>query len=210
VTALALHDYELDDDCYKVRLFLSVLERPYTKIAVDAYPGREQRSPRYLKLNPQGALPILVDDALVLTEAEAILAYLARKYDPGQTWLPPDAANFGQVVQWLAFASGTLKAASIARRHFMLEEAADGAAVTRAARNAFRIMDDHLTKREFGGDGWFVGGGATIADIALFPAIALSRDFGIDHDEYPASRRWMARVRAIPGFITMPGIPSYY
>ncbi len=67
-----------------------------------------------------------------------------------------------------------------------------------------------MTRREFAGHSWFAADGPTIADIALFPAIALSRDFGIDHDEFPALRRWMRRVRAVPGFITMPGIPSYY
>ena len=58
--------------------------------------------------------------------------------------------------------------------------------------------------------GMLVGENATLAEIALFPAIALSRDFGVDHDEYPALRRWMRRVRTIPGFITMPGIPDYH
>jgi glutathione S-transferase len=210
VTELTLHDYELDDECYKVRLFLSVLQRPYVKIAVDAYPGGEQRSLRYLKLNPRGLLPILVDGDLVLCEAEAILAYLARQYDDLGVWLPSEAAPFGQVLQWLAFANGPLKTASAARRHAMLDEAGSGGSLMHAARNAFRNMDDHMTKREFSRGGWFVGSAATIADIALFPAIALSRDFGIDHDEFAALRRWMGRVRRLPGFITMPGIPAYY
>jgi glutathione S-transferase len=210
VTDLTLHDYELDDDCYKVRLFLSLLQRPYVKIAVDAYPGGEQQSPRYLKLNPRGQLPILADGDLVLCEAEAILGYLARRYDDRNVWLPPEAVSFGQVLQWLAFANGPLKAASAARRHSMLEEAGSDDSATRTARSAFRIMDDHMTKREFAGCGWFAGSTATIADIALFPAIALSRDFGIDHDEFAALRRWMVGVRRLPGFITMPGIPAFY
>lgn len=210
MTALLLHDYELDDDCYKVRLFLSLLQQPYTKIAVDAYPGGEQRSPGYLKLNPRGLLPILADGDLVLCEAEAILGYLARRYAGGNAWLPSEAAPLGQVLQWLSFANGPLKAASAARRRAMLEQAGADGAVSAAARNAFRIMDDHMIKREFGEGKWFVGSAATIADIALFPAIALSRDFGIDHDEFAALRRWMGRVRALPGFVTMPGIPAYY
>lgn len=209
MTELTLHDYELDDDCYKIRLFLNLLQLPYAKIAVDAYPGREQRSPRYLKLNPRGQLPILVDKDFVLCDAEAILGYLARQYG-GNVWLPTEAAPFGQVLQWLTFANGSLKAASAARRHAMLEEVGADASAPRTARNAFRIMDDHMTKREFDGSGWFVGSAATIADIALFPAIALSRDFGVDHDEFAALRRWMGRVRKLPGFITMPGIPAFY
>jgi glutathione S-transferase len=210
MTELTLHDYELDDDCYKVRLFLSLLQRPYAKVAVDAYPGGEQRSPRYLKLNPRGLLPILADGDLVLCEAEAIMGYLARQYDVHNVWLPSQAAPFGQVLQWLAFANGPLKAASVARRRAMLEEAGSDDSAISTARNAFRIMDDHMTKCEFAGREWFVGSAATMADIALFPAIALSRDFGIDHDEFAALRRWMGRVRRLPGFITMPGIPVFY
>jgi glutathione S-transferase len=210
VTELTLHDYELDDECYKVRLFLSLLRQPYTKIAVDAYPGREQRSSRYLSLNPRGLLPILVDGDLVLCEPEAILGYLARRFDGAGVWLPSEAALFGKVLQWLAFANGPLRAASAARRHAMLEETESDGSSTRGARRAFRIMDDYMTKREFAGDEWFVGSAATVADVALFPAIALSRDFGIDHDEFAALRRWMVRVRRLSGFITMPGIPAFY
>ena len=92
----------------------------------------------------------------------------------------------------------------------MFEVEADAAAVATAAAAAFRIMDDHMTAREFDGGQWFVGRTPTVADIALFPSIALCRDFGIEHDAYPALRRWMRRVRAIPGFMTMPGIPDYH
>jgi glutathione S-transferase len=53
------------------------------------------------------------------------------------------------------------------------------------------------------------GAGPTIADVAVFPAIALSRDAEIEHDEYPALRRFIRRFRALPGFVTMPGIPDY-
>jgi glutathione S-transferase len=207
---MTLHDYELDDGCYKVRLLLGALALPYAKIAVDVHPGRQHLSPRYLQLNAQGSLPILVDRDLVLHGAEAILAYLAHTYDAERTWLPSDPARFGQVMQWLTFAAGDLKAASIARLHLMMELEADGEKATQTARHCFRLMDDHIIKREFAGETWFVGGAATVADIALFPSIALSRDCGIDHDEYPALRRWMARMRSISGFITMPGIPSYY
>lgn len=67
-----------------------------------------------------------------------------------------------------------------------------------------------MTARGFDNAEWFVGDRPSLAEIALFPAIALSRDFGVDHEAYPALRRWMRRVRSIPGFLTMPGIPDYY
>ncbi len=88
--------------------------------------------------------------------------------------------------------------------------AADGPAVASAAKAAFRIMEDVMVRREFEGATWFADAHPTIADIALFPSIALSRDAGIEHDAYPALRRWIRRVRAMPGFRTMPGIPEFY
>ena len=210
MTDLTLHNYELDDQCYKVRLLLGALGCGYAKRDVDVHPGHEERSAAYLRLNPLGALPIITDGPFVLYGAEAILAYLARKYDPAGIWLPGESALFGQVMQWLTFAATDLQAASRARAHALLEAPADEAQVYRLARQAFRVMDDHMIKREFDGARWFVGEGPTIADIALFPAFALSRDFGIDHDEYAALRRWMVAVRTLPGFFPMPGIPSYH
>jgi glutathione S-transferase len=210
VTELTLHNYDLDEQCYKVRLLLAALGCRYAKQDVDVYPGHQERSAHYLKLNPFGALPIITEGEFVLHGAEAILVFLAGKYDAKGAWLPGEPRELGSVMQWLAFAGGDLQPASLARAHALLEVRADEPNVLRASRDAFRIMDDHMTRREFDDQSWFVGATPTIADIALFPAIALSRDFGIDHDEYPALRRWMARLRTIPGFVTMPGIPSYH
>jgi glutathione S-transferase len=210
VTALKLYDYELDDQCYKVRLLLSALGCPYVKVALDVHPGAEQRTPFYLGLNPLGELPIITEGDFVLYGAEAIMAYLARKYDRTRMWLPEDAASGGLVMQWLAFAGCDLKVASVARAHAMFEIGADAATACRKAHHALRVMEDHMVRQECLGAQWFTGTTPTIADIALFPSIALSRDFGIDHDEYPALRQWMARLRGIPGFMTMPGIPAYH
>jgi glutathione S-transferase len=208
---LTLYDFELDEGCYKVRLMLSVLGLAHRTVAVDVFPGAEHRTAAFLSLSPRGTLPVLADGDLVLTGGEAILAYLARRYDPMDHWLPADDPNlFGQVMSWLFFAADALRPATLARLNAMFEVEADTAAVIGAAKAAFHIMDDHMTAREFDGCHWFVGRTPTLADIALFPSIALSRDAGIEHDAYPALRRWMRHVRTIPGFRTMPGIPDYH
>jgi len=49
----------------------------------------------------------------------------------------------------------------------------------------------------------------SIADLALFPPAALSRDWGLSHDGLPKQRRWMRHVRDLPGFVRMPGIPDH-
>ena len=210
MSGITLYDFELDENCYKVRLLLSVLGLSYRKVAVNMVPGREHLGPALMALNPRGSLPILRDGELVLSEAEAIMTYLARSYDDGNTWLPADAKAHGLVAMWLQFAIRDLDAAFIARRLAMFDEPGDEVALGLAVRQAFRLMEDHMTAREFDRAAWFVGDRPSLADLALFPAIALSRDFGIEHEAYPALRRWMRRVRTVPGFMTMPGIPDYY
>ena len=85
---ITLYDYELSGNCYKVRLFLSILGIAPEIRTVDFYPGREHKSPGFLKINPLGQLPVIDDDGLVLRDAQAILVYLAARYDASQRWYP--------------------------------------------------------------------------------------------------------------------------
>lgn len=208
--SLTLYDYELDENGYKVRLLLGALGLPHATVAVDMIPGAEQTRAPLIDLNPLGTLPILVDGETVLREAEAILLYLAQRFDPGGPWLPQESDAFGRTMAWLVFAARDLHAATLARRTAMFDVPGDAAALERASRDAFRAMEDHMVLQAIADAGFFVGATATLADLALFPAFALSRDHGIDHEAYPALRRWARRVRALPGFRTMPGIPDYH
>jgi glutathione S-transferase len=210
MSGLVLYNYELDDSCYRVRLALSLLGLEWQAVAVDVFPGKEHLSPPYLAMNPAGRLPILRDGDLVLHSTEAILAHLARAHDPSGKWLPAQGEEFAEVMQWLIFSAHDLGITIAARQQSLFGASGDETSLRAASSRAIRIMDDHMTARGFAQEEWFATGHPTIADIALFPAFALSRDFGIDHDEYPALRRWARRFRALPGFKTMPGIPDYH
>ena len=203
---IQLYDYILSGSCYKVRLFLSMLGKEFEPIPVDYYPGGEHKTPEFLEINPLGQIPILRDGDLTLRDAQAILVYLAGRYDTGRTWYPEDAETQGQIAMWLSFAVGEIMNSSAARLHDMLFYDFDIDKVRAAARAAFRVLDDHLTEREIDGADWIVGDAPTIADIACFPYVALSADGGILLDDYNAIRRWIARFKTIPGFIIMPGI----
>ncbi len=102
---LVLYNYELDESCYKIRLALSLLGLKWQAVAVDVFPGKEHLSPPYLALNPSGRLPILRDGNLVLSGTEAIIAHLARAYDPSGQWFPAQGAEFAEVMRWLGFAA---------------------------------------------------------------------------------------------------------
>lgn len=203
---IQLYDYVLSGSCYKVRLLLSMLDAEHETIPVDYYPGGEHKTPEFLAINPLGQIPVLRDGDLTLRDAQAILVYLAAKYDAGRNWYPEDAESQGQIAMWLSFAGGEIMNSSAARLHDMLFYDFDIDKVRKAARAAFRVLDDHLTDREIGGAEWIVGTGPTIADIACFPYVALSGDGGISLDDYHAIRRWVARFKKIPGFTIMPGI----
>ncbi len=210
MSARVLYNYDLDENCYKVRMALAMLGLDHQTVAVNAFPGKEQMTPPFLAMNPLGSLPILKDGDITLFGAEAILAHLANAHDPARTWLPVESAGFAQVMQWLVFSAGELAVAVAARAQALLDAPGDEAALRARARRALRVMDDHMTARGFKGSDWFATDKPTLADIALFPAFALSRDYGVDHDEYPALRRWGRRFRRLPGFLTMPGIPDYH
>jgi glutathione S-transferase len=69
-----------------------------------------------------------------------------------------------------------------------------------------RILEARLFDRRCEGGTFLVGARPTVADIACFPNVALAPDGGVSLDPYPSIRLWMRAIRALPGFIEMPGI----
>ncbi|MBV7522180.1 glutathione S-transferase family protein [Ensifer sp. ENS12] len=205
---IKLYDYELSGNCYKLRLLMSILGVDYKTVPVDFYPGREHKSEWFLKLNPLGQLPVIDDDGLVLRDAQAILVYLAAKYDAAGTWYPRDNPELlGEISQWLAFADGITSTASAARLHDALFYDFDIDTARAGAHRLFRILDEHLWFGERQERQWICSAKQpTIADIACFPYIMLSEEGGISRQDYPAIRRWCDRIKRINGFIVMSGV----
>jgi glutathione S-transferase len=205
---MTLFDYELSGDCYKVRLLLALLGISYSRHPIDFYPGREHQSPWFLALNPLGQLPVLEDDDYVLHDAQAILVYLASRYDTSGLWYPRgEPASLGTVTSWLMFADAVTNTAAAARLHDGMFYEVDIEQCRAGAHRLFRILDQHLWFSERGAAGWLCAGAQpTIADLAVFPYVQLSEEGGIARRDYPAIRRWLDRVKMLPGFITMPGI----
>jgi glutathione S-transferase len=205
---IRLYDYELSGNCYKLRLLMSFLAIEYATVPVDFYPGRAHKSQWFLRLNPLGQLPVIDDDGVVLRDAQAILVYLASRYDPDGSWYPrQNPTLLGEISQWLAFADGITSTASAARLHDGMFYDLDVAAARAGAHRLFRILDEHLWFGEQEGRNWICAAAdPTIADIACFPYVMLSEEGGISRQDYPAIRRWCDRFKRIKGFIVMPGV----
>ena len=196
-----LYDYVLSDGCYKVRLLLGLLRVAYTTQAVDYFPGREHEGEAFRAINPAGTLPVLDDDGAIVSGAGTILVHLARKHDAD--WLAPTN-------RWLDFADTGMASLSEARLVTLLGFPGDPDALRKSGRRALRDLEDHIADRQLAGHDWVEGQRASIADIALFPHVALSHDAGIGLEDYPALNLWQRRVRKLPNFIGMPGIPDYF
>ena len=200
---IKLYGHEMSGNSYKVRLFLELLKVDYEWIKVDLMKG-EHKSPDYLALNPFGQVPLLVDGEVKLADAQAILVYLARQYG-GEQWLPTDALPLAQVFRWLSTTAGEVRQGPENARLYYLFGATN-INIERAHQKAAYILtqlNQHLSDRQ-----WLEFDHPTIADIAVFPYVALARDGKIDLDAYPNVLTWIDRVKQLPGFIPMAGISA--
>ena len=202
-----LYDYTLSGNCYKVRLLLHWLGLAHTRIPVDFHPGRAHRSADFIdQVNPQGQLPVLQDGDFRLRDAQAILVYLASRYDTHGHWYPDDAQTRGRITLWLATADALTRTVSAARLHLGFGYAADLPACQSGGRDVLRLLDDQLADNQCAGHEWLAAAHPTLADIACFPYAALAGEAGIDLVEFPALQRWIWRLRHLEGFQAMPGI----
>ncbi|PZO14097.1 MAG: glutathione S-transferase [Burkholderiales bacterium] len=203
---IKLYNDELSGNCYKLRLFMSLIGLPYERVPVNFYPGREHKDEAFLRINSFGQLPVVDDEGYVLRDAQAILVYLATRHDPTQRWFPSDAQVRGRVALWLSVAEDITRSASAARLHDTFAYPFDIKACRDTAHTLFAHIEDHLADGEIEGRGWLADNTPTIADVACFPYVALAPEGGIMLAHYPALRRWIQRVKALPNFIGMPGI----
>jgi glutathione S-transferase len=96
---MRLYGYPASCNCYKVRLLLANLERPYERVPVDIFAG-DTLTDEYARMNPARTTPVLeTDDGRYLPESNAILVYLAQ----GTPYLPDDPFELAQVVRWLVY-----------------------------------------------------------------------------------------------------------
>lgn len=194
--------HPLSGHCHRVQLMLSLLGRPAEFVEVDVL-GGENRTPSFLARNPLGQVPVIEDGGLTVADSNAILVYLALAYDPARRWLPADPATAAAVQGWLSLAAGPLvQGPSTARLVRLFGVDADWDQAAAAAERLLGHLDRHLEDRAF-----LVGGGATIADVALYAYVALAPEGGVPLEPYPAVRAWLARIEDLPRFVPMRRTP---
>jgi GSH-dependent disulfide-bond oxidoreductase len=156
----------------KASIMLEETGLPYEPHLVD-FGKNDQLSPEFLSLNPNNKIPAILDPAgpggkpFALFESGAILIYLAEK---SGKFLPTDAAQRYEALQWLMFQMGGIGPmfGQLGFFHkFAGKEYEDKRPRDRYVAESKRllaVLDRHLATRE-----WMVGSSYSIADIAIFP-----------------------------------------
>jgi glutathione S-transferase len=196
---MKLYHFPLSGNAHKVRLLLSLLQLPHE---LDVPTGGVHKSPAFLQLNPFGQVPVLVDGDVVVRDSQAILAYLGQHYG-GETWWPREPARLAQVQAWLSTAANEVAhGPALLRMHRKFGRAIDVEAAQACTTALLQVLDGVLT-----GQPWLVAGDApTVADLAVYPYVALAPEGGVDLRPHTALCAWLRRIQALPGHADMPGL----
>ena len=209
MSALTLYNFDLDENCYRVRLLLSMLSLDAKFVAVDIDP----RSP-----TSQGA----VDGAQSARRPSrphgrracgerpvATLAYLARHYG-GDVWAPPgEPALYARHVSWLEFGAGVLPAGDRRASSSLFGAKGDFADLAAQGRRALRFMEDRMSLCALDGEGLLRRRPRVQSSTSRCFPPSRCLATGASARGVSGAAALVAAVPRAAGFRTMPGVPDY-
>ena len=194
-------------NCFKLLLCCRVLGLQFRWTRVDIL-QQESRSEAFLKLNPNGRIPLLqLEDGRCLAESNAILNYLAD----GSSLLPDNSWQRAQVLQWQFFEQYSHEPAIAVARYIQrylglpAEQQQRHADCLPKGYQALAVMEQHLNRHDY-----FVGEQLSIADISLYAYTHVADEGGFSLASYPAIRAWLERVAAEPAYLSMDAARAEY
>ena len=183
---------------HKISIALEELALPYTLHTLDLS-GGGQKKPDFLKINPNGRIPAIVDrseDDFAVFESGAILVYLAEK--TGRL-MPTDVKGRSRVMQWLMFQMGgigpMMGQANVFFRYFPEKIPTAIDRYQGESTRLFRVLDSHLKDHEH------LAGDYSIADIANWAWVRTHKWSGVAMDDMPHLKRWTDAIRARPAVL---------
>ncbi|KAI9292771.1 theta class glutathione S-transferase [Neoconidiobolus thromboides FSU 785] len=180
---------------HKVSIALEALNIPY-KVHHISFTNNEQKEEWFLKINPNGRIPAIVDHSnndFAVFETGAIMLYLADKYDPEHKLLPKDDKLKSEAIQWLMWQMGGLGPMMGQANHFLRyapEKIEYGInRYKNETKRLFLVLEARLKGRNY-----LVGDVPTVADIASFPWVRIASWTGIELSEFPNTSSWLERL----------------
>jgi glutathione S-transferase len=160
------------------------------------------KSPAFLKVNPNGHVPSIEDDGVVLHESLAINLYLAKKH--GGPLAPANVAEDGQMTMWTLWAATEVEPHSIQVLYHMASYPPDkrdpkiATAAVEALRAPFAVLDRQLAE-----NGFVVGGRFTVADINVAEVMRYAMPAASLFEATPKVKAWLAACHARPAYKAM-------
>lgn len=189
----------------KVSIALEELKLDYNLIALNLS-AKDQHKPEFLKINPNGRIPAIVDrdeGDFAVFESGAILIYLAEK--TGQL-MPTDVKGRSQVIQWLMFQMGgigpMMGQANVFYRYFDEKLPSVIERYHREVKRLFTVLDTHLKDHEY------LAGDYSIADIANWAWARTYRWSGVEIDDLPNLTRWLYQIGERPAVEKGNAVPA--
>lgn len=193
---MKLYMNRMSPNVRRVRITAAVLGLQLEENNLDLAKG-EQKNPEFLVLNPNGAVPTLVDGEVVLTESRAIMQYLASK-QPESGLLPLDEQLRADVTRWQFWDSshfspqlGTLAFQRVIRPMMGMGEP-DAGKVEEALANFRRfaaVLNERLDGRQY-----VVGNSMTLADLTLASSLMYAKQSQVPLEEFPNIQTWFSRI----------------
>lgn len=197
---IVLYQYWRSSASYRVRIALALKGLSWRNVHLDLLKA-EQKAADYVALNPQGLVPALAVDGLLLTQSLAIIDYIDRRWPEPALYPADPAARAQALARALVIAADThpLQNSGV-MAHLKRQFGADDEAVLAWNRhwiaNGFAALE-----RQAPGAGLFGGDEPDIADICLVPQFANARRYGVDLAPFPRLCRIEGALLALPAFV---------
>ncbi|MES2962695.1 MAG: glutathione S-transferase family protein [Bdellovibrionota bacterium] len=179
-------------------VLLEELGVPYEVAPMDMR-ARQHKSPEFLKLNPNGKVPVLVDEDFVVWESVAINHYLCEKYRPSLLGSGPRTRALVQ--QWSVWSMVECQPPLIdmlIQLLFVPEERRDYALIERSRKKALPFLD--VLDKGIGNKTYLVGHELTVADFNVGSVANLALALGISLGDKPNVMRWVSMLKERPSF----------
>jgi glutathione S-transferase len=196
MAAIKLYDFATSPNCQRVKVVLAEKKLPYETVPVDLRKG-EQKKADFLKLNPYGKVPVIIDGATVLYESLIINEYLDEKY-PEPPLMPKDHAKRAKIRILIDYGMNHLDPPYQTIRKEMMkdEKERDQAAIDKARRELKNLLQRF--EREIG-DQSYLAGDFSLLDAALIPRFARLEGMGVlPEPTLPRILAWLKRMKERP------------
>jgi glutathione S-transferase len=204
---MKLYDYPQCPFGQKVRIVLAEKDLSYELVNVDLRRG-EQKRPEFLRMNPFGKVPVLVDEEFVIYDSTVINEYLEDEY-PHPRLLPEDSQGRGRARSLEDYADlAFILPVGVLMNEVRKPEAERDTERMRKGREEIERALAHLNSQL--GEQRFLAGEFSVADAAFAPRLMVLRALGIElKPQWEPLKRWIDRLAERPSVQKLEGLEGW-